>query len=95
MTTSETINNPSRHHLDRRAPGLIGLCPDGNDDALLDTRAVASWLGVSEQWLETGRCNGYGPRFQKNSPRRVRYRKGDVLAWLRSRNHASTAEYRK
>ena len=47
------------------------------------------------QFLEIGRVKGYGPKFKKISPRCVRYRRGDVLDWLKSRTHASTAEYRQ
>lgn len=52
---------PSRHHLDRRAADLaIG---DGDDDELLSTKAMATWLGTSEQWLEIGRSKGWGPPY--------------------------------
>lgn len=72
------------HHLDRRA-GKLASESDGNDDDLLDTRAVATWLGVSEQWLEVGRRTGYGPRFLRLSVRMVRYKRSDVTAWLQRR----------
>ena len=89
---SETAPVPLRHHLDRRAVELVddGV---GNPHDLLTTPATAEWLGVSVQWLEIGRSKGYGPSFVRLSPRRVRYRRADVLEWLRERTHRSTAAY--
>jgi predicted DNA-binding transcriptional regulator AlpA len=83
-----------RHHLDQRADQIIAAA-GGDDDLLLTTRQVADWLGCSTIWLEIGRGakNSYGPRFVKISARMVRYRKSDVLEWLRSRTFSSTAEY--
>ena len=75
------------HHLDRHA-NLIVAADIGADDELLSTEAVARWLGVSTQFLEIGRHKGYGPKFKKISTRCVRYSRGDVLKWLRSRTHA-------
>lgn len=84
---------PIKHHLDRRTASLIEAGRDGGDDDLLSTRDVADWLGVSDQWLEIGRCKGYGPPFVRISPRRIRYRRGAVIAFLRERQYASTREY--
>ncbi|HUS96770.1 MAG TPA: helix-turn-helix domain-containing protein, partial [Hyphomicrobiaceae bacterium] len=61
---------------------------------LLSTPQLAEWLGVSTQWLEIGRSRGYGPPFIRMSPKRVRYRRGDVLDWLRERTHLCASEYR-
>jgi predicted DNA-binding transcriptional regulator AlpA len=90
------VKNPSqsKHHLDRRA-AAIAEQGRGDPDDLLSTADTADWLGVSHQWLEIGRLKAYGPKFVRVSSRMVRYRRGDVLAWLTSRTHASTAEYRK
>ena len=77
---------PSKHHLDRRASKLVG--EPGNDGDLLDTSAVADWLGTSEQWVELGRKAVYGPSFLKVGPW-VRYRRGTVRAWLRKRAKAA------
>lgn len=75
---------PKNHHLDRRAAKLV-FAEAGNDDDLLRTPEVSTWLDVSEQWLEIGRGVGYGPPFLKIGPRMVRYRRGAVRRWLRSR----------
>ena len=83
---------PQRFYMDRRADQLVEEC-NGNDDDLLSTKEVASWLGCSPQWLEVGRFRGYGPKFCRLNPKRIRYRRGDIRAWLSERCHSSTAEY--
>lgn len=84
---------PARHHLDRRTDELARAVAAEPEDLLFSTRELAQMLGVSEQWVEIGRCRGYGPRFVILGPRRIRYRRGDVLAWLDERTHRRTAEY--
>jgi predicted DNA-binding transcriptional regulator AlpA len=88
-------NPPARHHhLDRRA---IDLAQEGTAageaDDLLNTAEVSEWLAISTQWLEIGRSKGYGPKYIRVTPRRVRYRRADVVAWLMERQHQGTAEY--
>jgi hypothetical protein len=60
---------------------------------LLATDEVAALLCYSIQWVEIARHRGFGPPFIRLSPRRVRYLRSDVIAWLKTRRHASTAEY--
>jgi predicted DNA-binding transcriptional regulator AlpA len=87
-------NRQRRFHLDRRAADLADRGAEaGSPDDLLSTSDVAEWLGVSTQFLEIGRHAGYGPRFCRLSPRRCRYLRSDVLAWLSERKHAATREY--
>jgi hypothetical protein len=62
-------------------------------EMLLHTRETAEWLSVSIQWLEIGRCRGYGPPYRKLGSKIIRYRVGDVLKWLEERSHRTTAEY--
>jgi len=83
---------PKRHHIDRRAD-QIAAADAGCDDELLSTKDVARWLGISTQWLEIGRSKNYGPKFQRLSARHIRYRRGDVVEWLRARTYACTGEY--
>jgi predicted DNA-binding transcriptional regulator AlpA len=80
-------------HLDKRAEQILDADSGGDDDELLSTREVATWLGVSRTWLEIGRSEGYGPRFTRLAPRIIGYRRADVVAWLRERTHQSTKEY--
>src|SRR5438477_7707224 len=86
---------PGKHHIDRRAIAVIEEATLRSDDELMPTPNCAIWLGVSDQWLEIGRTKGWGPPFVKLSPRRVRYRVGDVKRWLAERSHRCTVEYQK
>ncbi len=64
----------------------------GEDDTLLTTAELCLWLRRSKQWAEIGRSKGYGPPFVKIG-HAVRYRKADVLQWLRQNTVTSTAAY--
>jgi hypothetical protein len=92
--TRNSRETPGSHHLDNRAADLI-LAGAGNPDDLLTTQEVAAWFRLSMQWLEIGRCKGWGPPFIKLSPRMVRYKRSVVLTYLEKRMHASTADYRR
>ena len=81
------------HHLDKRSPQLLE--EPGSDDDLLTTLMLAAWLGISKQSLEGWRSKGLGPRFVALTPSMIRYRRGDVRAWLRERSHYCTAEYER
>ena len=78
--------------IDRRAHKLINA--DFHPEERLSTKEVAAWLDVSPQFLEIGRTRGYGPKFEHLSDKLIRYRCGDVLAWLKERTHACTSEYK-
>lgn len=79
-----------RFHLDRRVPRILADA-EGDDDDLLDTPEAAAWLGTSNVWLESGRVQNYGPPFIRLSSRVVRYRRGDVIKWLKSRTKSTAA----
>ena len=86
---------PKNHHHDRLASVLAGHI-EGDDDVVVRTPAAASMLGMSIQWMESGRHYGYGPEFIRVGPRvsRIQARRfGKYLA--RRTTHRSTAEYRK
>lgn len=91
---SKSKSKSKRHHLDRRAEEIASHpVADGPRDELLSTKQVAQWLGVSVQFMEIGRHRGYGPHFVRLGPRKIVYRRNDVLHWLGTRTHASTKEY--
>ena len=46
----------------------------------LNTKEAAAVLGMSTQWLEIGRCKGYGPPFTKIG-RSVRYLRSVLIDW--------------
>jgi hypothetical protein len=82
-----------RHHLDRRAGRLADeIAGEGKPDDLLTSFEVAGCLSVTEQWMWTGRRENYGPVFIQPFPEVIRYRRGDVVKWLRARARLA-AEY--
>src|SRR5947209_7167432 len=87
-------NLPRKHHLDRNAAALAETIAAGGDpdDCFTDTR-LAGMLDVTIQWCQIGRLKGYGPKFIRLSPRIVRTRRDDLVAWLRERTHQRTSEY--
>jgi len=58
---------------------------------LLTQRQAAELLCLSERTLERVRVLGFGPKFVRLA-KSVRYRPGDVEAWLASRVVSSTSD---
>ncbi len=83
---------PKKHLIDKRAHLIIAASADADPDELLTTKQTAALLNMSRQWLEIGRCKGYGPPFHKMG-RLTRYRRGDLNTWLGQCKHRCTAEY--
>jgi predicted DNA-binding transcriptional regulator AlpA len=52
-----------------------------DDDELLDSRAAALYLSLSERTLERWRRDRHGPNYRRLSARAIRYRLGDLRAW--------------
>lgn len=63
-----------------------------SENQLLTTPDAARLLGVSASYLNQSRLRGDGPAYVKISPTCVRYRRGDLDAWVASRTVRSTAE---
>jgi predicted DNA-binding transcriptional regulator AlpA len=59
-------------------------------DRLIDTAGFAQIACISETYARQLRVLGGGPRFIKLTSKSVRYRLGDVLAWIDSRPAASS-----
>ena len=78
---------PQRHHLDKRAEAIAELLTAGDPERLMPTAETADLLGCSESFLEIGRTRepSYGPPAIHVTPKMVRYRRRDVLAWIESR----------
>jgi hypothetical protein len=87
------LTAPHFHHLDIRADVLAESIADRPDDELIDTPHLASWLGVSTQWLSIGRHKGYGPPFIRVAPLVIRYRIREIRLWLDERIHRRTVEF--
>jgi len=62
-----------------------------DEDAILDARAAARFLGLAVATLAKMRCMGGGPPFVK-AGRRVLYRRSDLIAWLNARRVRNTTE---
>jgi Helix-turn-helix domain len=62
-----------------------------DDEAMLDAQAAERLIGLSKATLAKMRCMGGGPPFVK-AGRRVLYRRGDLLQWLRERRVRNTTE---
>ena len=58
---------------------------------LLNQRATAAYLSISERTLERWRVSGTGPAFVKMN-RRVAYRQTDLIEWINSRVRQSTSD---
>jgi predicted DNA-binding transcriptional regulator AlpA len=52
-----------------------------DEDDLLDSRAAALYLSLSERTLERWRRDRSGPNFIRLSARAIRYRLADLRAW--------------
>jgi hypothetical protein len=86
-----------RLYLDRHAERLVaeGSGNGAEPDDLLTTKQLTAWLPVSKSWLEGRRSQGKdGPPFLRLGPGRIVYPRGGVVAWLKTRQYRSTAEYR-
>jgi len=59
-------------------------------DALLTPRELAEKLAIKPKTLEAMRHRGTGPAYVK-AGRSVRYREGDVNAWLEENTRGSTS----
>ena len=66
---------------------------DANDTrALVDERAAANFLCLSERTLRNWRTRGNGPKFVKISTRCIRYRVQDLLDWAERKTRRSTSD---
>jgi predicted DNA-binding transcriptional regulator AlpA len=61
---------------------------------LLRPRQAATLLGVTTRALDAWRYQGRGPQFVRVSQRCVRYRRRDLLDWMRSRLDGPTRKFR-
>lgn len=53
-----------------------------DDEILLNPAQLGDWLGVTRRTVDKWRATGVGPRALRVGPRKVVYRKSDILAWL-------------
>jgi hypothetical protein len=62
-----------------------------DEDAILDARAAARFLGLAVATLAKMRCVGGSPAFIK-AGRKVGYRRSDLRAWQNARRVHNTSE---
>jgi hypothetical protein len=85
------VHVPQRLHLDRRAEQLIEQGEADVEDVPTPT-ALAAYLKVSVAWVNQARIGAYGPPYSMLDDQTIRYRKEDVVSWLKERTYRSTAE---
>ena len=61
-------------------------------NALIDEKAAADFLGVTDRFMQTRRQQGGGPRYIVISSRCIRYRRTDLRAWSEARLRTSTSD---
>lgn len=61
-------------------------------NALLHTAEAALLLGLSPRTLEALRLRGDGPSFIAVTKRAVRYRRQDLIEWIRAHQRHSTSD---
>lgn len=62
------------------------------EEYLTPEQACALVPGMTKSGLGQLRFTGKGPKFLKPTPKKVVYRKSDVLAWLEASERTSTAD---
>ena len=78
----------------------VGVSPDldGRDDdldywyALIDEKAAAEFIGVTDRTMQAFRQRGGGPRYVVISARCIRYRRIELREWAEARLRTSTAD---
>lgn len=85
MTSNQTSR---RSALDAAASQARGELPE---QEYLTTTQAAAYLGFSRKQLEHWRSAGCGPTYIKVG-RHVRYRRGDLDAWMDERRLSNTAQ---
>ena len=61
------------------------------DERLLTRDEVDAYFGISRRFLELAALNGDGPLMVRVGKRSVRYRAGDIRAWIKGRTVSSTS----
>ncbi len=89
------------HHPARSEPAAaIGMDgsprgpPDASDywQALIDEKAAAAFLGLTDRTMQAHRQKGGGCKFIRLSSRCLRYRRIDLKAWADARIRTSTSD---
>ena len=60
--------------------------------SLIDEKAAADFLGLTDRFMQHRRQQGGGPRYIVISSRCIRYRRTDLRAWSEERLRTSTSD---
>lgn len=79
-----------------KLPELQKQFIEADNEALLETKVVAAYTGLSISWFNNKAVYGGGIPYTKLINKRL-YKKADVLAWLEKNSQRvnSTSEYRE
>ena len=73
-------------------PPVVPVLPSAENAAfLLDEKEAAASLSVAVQTLRNWRWKGEGPRYVKVGARLVRYRRGDLVAFIEASSTGKVA----
>ncbi len=61
-------------------------------NALINEKAAAEFLGLTDRFMQHRRQQGGGPRYIAISSRCIRYRRIDLRAWSEARLRTSTSD---
>ena len=67
--------------------------PANETKSLLNERQAAEVLGISVRTAQDFRLRGSGPPFIRLTPKLIRYRYDELIAWLDERVHRSTRAF--
>ena len=71
------------------------IAPEGDEDywsSLIDEKAAANFLGMTDRFMQHRRQQGGGPRYVAVSSRCIRYRRHDLKIWADERVRVSTSD---
>ena len=88
------------HPIRTNPEGAVGLDdltrgpPDSPDywNALIDEKAAAAFLGLTDRTMQALRQRGGGPKYISISSRCLRYRRVDLRKWAEARVRTSTSD---
>ena len=61
-------------------------------DGLINEKDAAEFLGFTVRALQNWRHRGGGPAYIQTSPRSIRYRRRELIAWADNRQVTSTSD---
>ncbi len=77
---------------DSAPPPKEPTSPEEFWNSLIDEKAAAAFLGLTDRTMQALRQRGGGPRYVHISSRCLRYRRADLRAWANARVRTSTSD---